>query len=410
MGWKVFLPGSFLDAVENKVHEIAHTIEHLEVTDGGLMGGAAGLACFFAFYADMTNSTYHRDLAAEMVELSLNPAAGNLTDMRFSSGLAGIAWATNLLSKSALIDVDATSVFSNLHPYLYHNMMLEIRSGHFDYLHGALGYALYFLRQPKKAKYREYLDELVAALSKLAEINPDGSIKWKSVLDAEKGTLGYNLSLSHGISSIIIILSDILAAGIAVDECQRLITGGLRYLKNQKLDSQKHTSFYPSWAIESMDKPGNSRLAWCYGDIGPGLAFLESACFFRDSDYYAEGMKLLLASAKRRDVEENMVLDAGICHGSSGLALIYNILYQQSNDESFKEAATYWLGVCLGMSVHDHGLAGYKAWYSPEYGGWKNSPGLLDGIAGIGLAMMTFISKRTPDWCDCLLLHPGYHV
>ncbi len=70
----------------------------------------------------------------------------------------------------------------------------------------------------------------------------------------------------------------------------------------------------------------------------------------------------------------------------------------------YEDAALHWLDVCLNMAFHKDGLAGYKSWYHPEYGGWKNTAGLLEGVSGIGLVLMSFISAKEPSWARSLLL------
>jgi len=232
----------------------------------------------------------------------------------------------------------------------------------------------------------------------------DGSMKWLSILDAEKKIQGYNLSLSHGLSSVILILSLLHEAKISRRISGNLLNGSLKYLDKQKLPPDEYLSMFPSWAIESSEDTRNSRLGWCYGDLGIGIACMEAGAFLPGTKYKLDGLNILFNAANRKDPMENSVFDAGICHGASGVALIYNILYQKTELETFKEAAIYWLDICLNMAFHKDGIAGYKTWFAPEYGGWKNTPGLLEGCCGIGLVMLSFISEREPLWTRSLLL------
>jgi hypothetical protein len=56
------------------------------------------------------------------------------------------------------------------------------------------------------------------------------------------------------------------------------------------------------------------------------------------------------------------------------------------------------------MATFADGLAGYKTWRAPEYGGWINEDGLVEGISGIGLALLTYYYEIEPTWDECLLL------
>lgn len=404
MGWKVFLPDSYIKPVENKIHEIAGSLADRVPDEGSLMGGKAGLACFYAYYADWSGNRVFDSLAVDMIEQALNPAAGHVPELRFSNGLSGIAWLIHHLTSTGMFQWDTASVYNELDPHLYPYMLAEMRAAHYDYLHGALGVSLYFLRQPGSDKYRSHLEELVSELDNHADKEDDGSIKWKSLLDEKTNKSGYNLSLSHGMASIILILSKIYAEGISKLLAKKLINGGLRYVDNQKLSPGEYLSVFPSWAKESMQEPEQSRLAWCYGDLGIGLAYMQAGDILPESSYKTDGLSILLSTALRRNLEDNNVFDAGLCHGASGLALIYNVLYQRTLLTVFKEAAIYWLDISLNMAVHDDGIAGYKAWHHPDYGGWQNSSGLLDGAAGIGLSLLSFVSIREPSWAGSLLL------
>ena len=56
------------------------------------------------------------------------------------------------------------------------------------------------------------------------------------------------------------------------------------------------------------------------------------------------------------------------------------------------------------MAIFDDGIAGFKFWKTKELGGWKNEFALLDGVTGVGLALISAISDIEPKWDECLLL------
>jgi lantibiotic modifying enzyme len=405
MGWKVFLPDRFIAPVKMKIHEIAGSVGGSVPGEVGLMGGKAGLACFYAYYADWIGDGAFGGTAAELIEQALNPAAGHFPGYTFSGGMSGIAWLIHHLSAMKMQEWDASSVFDELDIHLYNRMMEDVNAGHYDYLHGALGNAIYFLRHAQQHEYRVYLAQLIDALEEISVEDETNCLSWRSVLDAEKHHEGVNLGLSHGMASIIIMLSKMHSAGVAESKCERLLRGGLCFLDKQMLDPGQHLSVFPAWSKESMETVSASRLAWCYGDPGIGLAYLAADAIMPQNDYKARAVDILLRTTLRRDLDENYVFDAGICHGAAGLALFYNILFQRTDLVPFREASLYWLDVCLNMAQHEDGIAGYKSWYSPAYGGWKNIPGLLEGVAGIGLVLLAFISGRPPAWSEALLLY-----
>jgi len=404
MGWKVYLSESNTIRVESKVNELAKSLAGTKENGAGLMGGSAGLACFYAYFARWKGDLHFDRLVADMLGRAVNPSTGLFPGMMFSDGMGGIAWTIDHLYKGGLIKENGSEIFKKLDPHLFDAMVREIKKGHYDYLHGALGIALYYLRDPENEQYRYSLSVLVKELYKQAEQDEDSCMKWRAVLDGDKGYRGYNLSLSHGIASIIIILCRIMEAEIEAKLCEKMIKGGLAFLEKQRLDPEKYISGFPSWAIENEDDLTHSRLAWCYGDLGIGLAFIKAGILWPQKEYHATGLEILLNTCRRKDPEENNVRDAGICHGAAGVAFIYNSLYQKTENPAFMECAMYWLDICLNMAGHTNGIAGYRSWYHPKYGGWKNSTGLLDGAVGIGMVLLSFISNFEASWGQCLLL------
>ncbi len=403
MGWEVFSTVELSERVEGRIHELARALTEVKVEGLGLMGGSAGVACFFAYYADWTGNLHFEQLAADMLEKAIGSAAGFFPGFPFSEGVAGLSWLLDHLIQENLLQADAGHVFDELDGPLAKAMQYEIEKGHYDYLHGAMGYALYFLRDPRRPTYRHYLERLVCALDDMA-ISDDEGVKWETLLDHQRGRYGINLGLAHGMPSVVILLLLLYEQDIEPVRCSRLIRGALKYIGSRRMHADKSISCFPSWAGDAGDESRHSRLAWCYGDPGIGLAFLNASKNFPEMAYDVKGLEVLLHSSLRRDLAGNNVQDAGICHGSSGLALIYNSLYQHTRLPAFREASLYWLDVCLNMAIHDDGIGGYKAYYHPRYGGWVRIPGLLEGAAGIGLTLLSFVHQRRPGWIRSLLL------
>ena len=107
---------------------------------------------------------------------------------------------------------------------------------------------------------------------------------------------------------------------------------------------------------------------------------------------------------ERKSLEENNVVDAGLCHGTAGIGHVFYRMWWNTKMPEFKKAANYWFEQTLKMAKFEDGLAGFKAWHTPEYGGWVNTYGILEGIAGIGLALLSYYHEIEPTWDECLLL------
>ncbi len=376
----------------------------------GVMGGKAGVAIFFFYYAQMTMEPKYMDIAHQLLsDIFDNLGEDSNVIHTLAGGLAGVGWMVELLEQNDFIEADTGEMLEALDEPLYNVMMADIKSGNYDFLHGAVGTGTYFLsRLNKIEKASDYLLELIEEMDKSHYDNGNGGIAWESVLDREKNTRGYNLSLSHGLASIIVFLSKCLDKGLGEksDRIAYLLKGAVTYTISQQLDwkeNEEINSVFPSWVGKDYP-PAPSRLAWCYGDLGMGIALYQASQSMNNKEWEEAALETLTHASKRRDLQKNALVDAGMCHGAAGIAHIFNRIYQHTGDENFKETALYWLEVTLKMATHEDGFAGFKAWHTEKYGGWVAEVGFLEGVAGIGLALIAALSEQNPAWDHCLYL------
>ena len=110
-------------------------------------------------------------------------------------------------------------------------------------------------------------------------------------------------------------------------------------------------------------------------------------------------------SLQRKSNEDTSVRDAGVCHGSFGNAQIFNYLYQETNNTIFKNAAIYWINRGLKMAIHKDGYAGYKQCIGVgEDEKWSPEISLLEGVAGIGLTIIDYLTDYENRWDECLMI------
>jgi hypothetical protein len=104
-------------------------------------------------------------------------------------------------------------------------------------------------------------------------------------------------------------------------------------------------------------------------------------------------------------LSENYVFDAGLCHGSAGIAHTFYRMWINSQIIEFKQAMEYWFEVTLKMATYKDGLAGYKTYCFSEANHWyMNDYSFLEGITGIGMTLNSFKNQVNPKWDKFLLL------
>jgi lantibiotic biosynthesis protein len=391
--------------ISDKIHEIAKILQNYSIENNiSLFGGNAGISLFLSYYARFSKKEKYVEKSIRIISDIFDKVSEGIAHPTFAGGLAGIGWFLEFLQDNNFLEVDTNEAIGEIDEYLNGIMVNEMEQNKFDYLHAGGGIALYFLKRKSLPKRNQYLLEFVDLLEK-SLIKEDDKNKWvsKIFVGYEKEEDVYNLSLSHGIASIISILSKIYKDGINKDKAYALLNGALNYILNNQFDTTKSLSYFPDSISLDGKKGHETRLAWCYGDLGISVALWNASKVLMDMELEQKAIEILLYSAKRRNLKENMVVDAGLCHGTAGIAHIFNRMFINTGILEFKEVTDYWFTETLKMAKFEDGLAGYKIWRTEEHG-WTNDYGFIEGIAGIGLAMISYVSDIEPAWDECLLL------
>jgi len=390
-----------------KISEIYETINKLtnENKEIGLLNGMSGISLFNFYYSHYVKQEEPCNIALNIIGHVFDKIAKKNIYHTFCTGLGGVGWTIEHLIQNNFMDGNTNEILKESDEYLFGKMLYDIKNNNYDFLHGAIGNGLYFLNRLSNPESETYLIQLIDELEKLSIKEKDGSIKWESiVLDAnEEPKKVFNLSLSHGMASIIAFLAKSYSKNIHKDKAKFLIEGAVKFLLKYKLDTNTYHSNFPSWVCNNEELSG-SRLAWCYGDLGIAVALYQAAKALQNNDWEKIALEVLLHSTTRKDVQKEGVLDAGLCHGSTGIAHIYHRMYLNTGIEQFKDSSGYWFDVTLKIAKYNDGLAGYKAFRTEKYGGPTKEYGVLEGIAGIGLALISAVSDIEPKWDECLLL------
>jgi lantibiotic modifying enzyme len=390
--------------VEQKINSIAECIyAKVQKQEKELLGvypGEFGILLFLFYYSSYTENEEYISLTETYAEKLLERLAEGISSHTFCNGLSGILYLFEFLKENRFIDMDVSATQPTLNNYLVTRMRQDIQYPYYDFMHGALGVGFYFL---KKGSNREQIQELVDFLYNTAEKESNNGIfKWKSIVDMEKNILGYNIALSHGISSIIIFLSRVVKSGMVDEKINEMLSGAVNYILSQQIDIQQYGSYFPSQSLENKHTPiSRSRLAWCYGDLGVAMALWQAGKVVNNVEWKNKSLEIFLPTSLRLSLVENYVQDAEICHGSAGIAMIYYRMYLETNKDEFKESCNYWLNQTLNFSRFSDGLAGYKTFTNDE---WKSDYSLLMGISGIGLVLLSCITKDKQIWDELFLL------
>jgi lantibiotic biosynthesis protein len=378
-------------------------------SDGSLASGHAGLAVAFAYFDQALPGRGYGDAAG----VHLNAATDYLAEYPLNAdlygGFTGIAWAAAQVERLAGRSSAAGDEFGEIDDLLLDMLSAPAWEGHYDLISGLVGVGVYALERLPHPKAHECLTRVVQHLDRWSEVRPDGAT-WHTPLHLlpphrrqVRPNGEDNLGLAHGAPGPIALLAQASAAGAAGDVAARLVDQAVPWLMAQRMNYSPSASF--GYEVFPEDDQGPSRSAWCYGDCGIAAALLNAARSRGNAEWERTAVELAVAAGNRPDAEMG-VADAGMCHGWAGLAHIFNRLYQTSGDARLAEPARRYVERTLAMQHPGRGIAGYAAWAShgDQPWDWASEVGLLEGAAGVAMALAAAATDVAPTWDSVMLI------
>jgi lantibiotic modifying enzyme len=396
-----------------KLHEIANELKssnYENYKDIGVLSGLSGIGLFLFHYYDYTKNKEFAGIGRDCIVEVINRINNGYRYPTYCGGISGALWAIEYLNQYQFIEFDSDGSFSDLDLFLLENMKRKSKNRVFDFLHDSLGYGYYFLKRYQTTKstdlrklYYNYIADLIDDLYDSAMYCKAG-VYWKNGNPNLPPEL-IDIGLAHGQASIVNYLANVSACNIENKKVRELLDLSISFILDFK--NYNSISVFPKWIVLNSDSQNlnnaQSRLAWCYGDLGIAISLVNARRFFTKADLLKESTNIALKSCLRKSKEETEVVDFGLCHGCFGIAIIYKQFYSISGNSDFKIAAEFWLNEGLKTATFLDGLAGFKKFSGS---GYKNETHLLDGIAGAGLALMSFLSPKNLHWEECLMIKP----
>lgn len=379
-------------------------------------------ALLFAYLARAENDVRWSEIALERLNDAIE-AAAPMTYCGLFGGLCGLGWTVDHLSQLLVEMVQANpddsteaqteeigdgDINGDIDAMLLRELQRGRWTGAYDLITGLVGFGVYLLERLPAEKASLGVELLVYHLNKAAERSGQ-LVTWHTppeLLPASEFARFpegyYNLGVAHGIPGVLNFLSQALAAGVERDKTKRLLEGGVEWLIAQERPPGAG-SLFPAWraGAESTD----SRMAWCYGDLGIMAVLRQIArrCGRQDWSSFADK----IADSCLSRVESTVgAQDAPLCHGYVGIAHIFNRIYQEDRNPMFREAAVNYFDRALAMRQPERGVGGFFSLkMAPNTTPVSEAdPGLLDGAIGIALALLAATTPVEPAWDRMMLL------
>lgn len=372
----------------------------------GLLGHTGGLCLFSFYYGKVFNDTDCLDKGEELTDdLIINIRNGlRNANFRYSNGVTGFASLLKFLNKEDFVDFEADDVLSDLDEIIFNYAIEELDKGNYDFLHGAMGALYYFLIGTEVLN--DYAKKIISKLHSIVEFTPAGTMYWPffDIKDVYKLEKNINLGLAHGQPSIVAILSKAYRLDPTDNILKGLIENATKTIIHYKYQDSRN-SLYPSIRpiLQNNNYSKDSRMGWCYGDLGIALALWDVGEVLANKSFQSEAFECIKKSALRKDLQEGYVRDAAVCHGSAGIMYIFDKFSQLSNENKYKDEVNYWKNISVKLlnTNKDQLITGHCAWSNNTQ--YYNDFGLLQGISGVGLSFLSLLNPKI-KWGEILLM------
>ena len=322
-------------------------------------------------------------------------------------GFTGVAWVNELLTgdPSATRQDDANAPIDEaLETYLDRSPWTDP----YDLVEGLVGIGVYGLERMPRPSAKRLLALVVRRLGETARRRAPGLVWWS---DPEwvprklrkKSPADYDLGVAHGVPGVIAVLGKIVASDLDArtrTRARALLDGAVEWLLAQELP-RSSPSCFAMFAGETTP----ARSAWCYGDPGIAATLLVAARAVGERAWERNAVRIAMRAAARAESDSG-VRDAGLCHGSAGLAHVYHRLYRWTDEERFARASRAWFARTLAERRSRGGFAGFAARALDRSGKvtWQADPGFVTGAVGVTLALVAATTSMDPVWDRALLL------
>lgn len=370
--------------------------------DASLAAGSAGLAVCCGQLARTRSGPRATGAALTLLEEAVDVLTTEPLTCSLYSGFTGIAWAVELVDQ--LLGNEGEDRNGDIDEALTRLLQRYPEDAPYDLINGLTGLGVYALARWPRPAAAQCLLGVVGQLARRARHDSDGVSWW--TLPSWRGPRrerdlpgGVDLGVAHGIAGVIPFLARVHSFGLAQETIRPLLDGAVRWLLAHMVDTASGPTV-PYFVADGAE-PGPARSAWCYGDPGVATALLLAA---RDADEpaWAAAATGLAVRAASRPPDQTGVVDAGLCHGSAGLAHLFNRMYQMTAEPALADAALFWVERTLQLC--SAAAPGQDTTLTDDARpAWKG-PGLLEGAAGVALAMEAACTTVEPVWEQMLLV------
>lgn len=368
--------------------------DNIEDNKYGLYNGLYGKILVLIYYNMYNGNNPNYSLISRAINIGLGKIF-HCNSSSYSSGLAGNMCMLYFLCKNDIFKINMNHLNEVSRNILIDEMRNHIKQKYYDFMHGGIGVALPLLKWNVQQN-RIYISEFIDFLYNYAEKDFDNNIyKWESSLVFNTDIKGYNLSISHGISSIIIFLSLSYYLNINKHKIKKMINGAVNYIISNELE-MKNTALFPNMIFKDYNNIIiKRRLAWCYGDLDIAISLWHAGNALNNQIWKNKSLQIFRSCIELVE-EQDLLTEFGICHGTSGIAMIFRRIYLETEELLFKSGYELWFDKTI-KKINEWAIGNRERSEKKDFS-------LLTGLSGILLVIMSIVYNDNQKWDSLFLL------
>jgi hypothetical protein len=359
----------------------------------------------YLFYYEQFCDESQDNSAKYLQELYNNIDANFNNNYTFCTGLSGPFWLLNHLNKHGFLELDMEFITHDFILGAIAQSNYFISDENFDFLHGSAGICNLLVEFVEREDVKVHLSFFVQSLFTLTVQTDKGySFPFFYYHTDPASKLGIDaFSLAHGTCALQIILMKIHRAGIEQSKCEELIFQSMAFILNH--ENSEHISGGSLFPAYLDGKSFSSRVSWCYGDINIAISLWQCGKYFNNEFWKNKAVEILKYNTQRISNEASGVVDACLCHGTAGNATMYMRMWEETGEPLLFECAQKWYKAIESMLqfAEDKTVHGIRTWQGKD-NEWQYLWDLLDGSAGVGLALVSQVQGKPLAWDELMLL------
>lgn len=361
----------------------------------GIMDGLSGIALFYNSLYEVFGNEDYKDKLLFIIDKANKIITEEDISFNLCSGLAGYGLML-LRVQNNFIEVDE-DYFASIDLLLQEELNKQTSLNKYDYLHGSMGIAKYFIERYKTTDNHlviEVLDKFSRELIEKINTNFEDVLIEPVFFDKTC----YYFGLAHGaagyLNFLIYLKRNFTGMKHDIKEPLNVISRFLNNYKGKNIDSNQ---FYPNLFILETKTRINPILGWCQGDLGISIALLNLGLYLNEPNVNNEALELI-NNIEQITIDDSGVMDFAMCHGSLGIILQFHLISIISEMDSANSINKWY-------DVLEQQTKKFTEFFTFHNGKYQKETNLLDGIAGLGMGILTLKKKISYQWLDIFNLY-----